>query len=123
MESLKNYPPEAVHIDRDCSELSGRHVDNVFYNCTFRKLGGLTLEHCDLNRSKFATDKVEDALNFTVTLNCLSFANVEISPLLFDLILCLLLKSSGNTEKRRQLIEVIGRQRTAELLQILKGLE
>ena len=39
------------------------------------------------------------------------------------LMLCLLLKSSGNTEKRRQLIEIIGRQRTAELLQILKGLE
>lgn len=123
MESLKNYPPDAVHIDQDCSDLSGRQVDHVFFNCTFRRLDGLTLERCDLNHSKFVTDTVEDALNFTITLGCLSFRNVEFSPLLFDLMLCLLIKSSGNTEKRRQLIEVMGRQRTAELLQILKGLE
>jgi hypothetical protein len=110
-------------IDKDCSTLSGHHKNEAFYNCTFRKLNGLTLEGCDLNLSSFVTEKLDEALGFTLTLNCHSFENVEFSPLLFDLFICLALKSKGNTEKRRKLLDVIGRDRAYELLKQLKDLE
>jgi hypothetical protein len=112
-----------VHIDENCENLTGHHKGAVFYNCLFKKLSGLVLEGCALNQSRFLTDDIKDALNFTLSLNCLSFDNVEFSPLLFDLFLCLAIKSKGNTEKRRQLIEVVGRDRVRELLMTLKELE
>lgn len=112
-----------VHIDEDCTNLTGHHKGDVFFNCTFDKLNGLVLENCDLNHSTFRTSDIRDAMNFTLTLNCFSANNVEYSPLLFDLILCLLLKTEGNTEKRRKLIDVIGRDRVIEILTQLKTLE
>jgi CO dehydrogenase/acetyl-CoA synthase delta subunit len=121
--ALNDYAPEDIHIDQDVSNLSGEHWDELFFNCTFKKLNNLVLKNCELNRSKFITDKVEDALGFTLTLGCMSFSNVELSELLFDLMLCLLMKSSGNTEKRRKLIDVVGRSRVAELLKTLERLE
>jgi hypothetical protein len=112
-----------VSIDENCEVISGHHENELFFNCTFKKLNGLTLKDCDLNRSTFKTSDVRDALNFTMTLNCHSFNNVSFSPLLFDLMLVLLLKTNGNTEKRQALIEVIGKERVIELLQELKSLE
>jgi hypothetical protein len=113
----------AVHIDEDCRSLKGHHTGDVFANCTFEDLNGLTLERCDLSRSKFVTSKLKDALNFTLTLNCLSFNQVEMSELLFDLLLCMLLKTKGNTEKRRKLVDVIGEQRVLDILSAISRLE
>jgi hypothetical protein len=110
-------------ISQDCSQLKGHFRDEVFFDCTFDNLNGLVLDHCDLNKSKFVTDNVRDALGLTLTLTCNSFSNVEYSPLLFDLFLVMALKSSGNTEKRRKLIDVIGRERVVELLTAIKDLE
>jgi hypothetical protein len=110
-------------IDADCQDLTGHFKGAVFYNCLFKKLNGLLLEGCDLNQSKFLTDEIKDALGFTVTLNCHSFENVEISPLLFDLMLLLLCKSKGNTEKRQKLLDIIGHDRAYELLKQLKTLD
>lgn len=112
-----------VHIDEDCRELTGHHKGDVFANCTFDNLNGLTLERCDLSRSKFTTSTLEHALNFTVTLNCLSFNQVEMSELLFDLLICMLLKTKGNDEKRKKLVSVLGRERVVELLSAMKNLE
>jgi hypothetical protein len=113
----------SVHIDENCEDLTGHHKGAVFYNCLFKKLNGLVLEGCDLNRSQFLTDNISDALGFTLTLNCHSFDNVEFSPLLFDLFLCLILKSKGNVEKRKRLLDVIGHERASHLLTLLKDLE
>ena len=112
-----------VHIDEDCRELTGHHKGAVFANCTFDNLNGLILERCDLSRSRFTTSRLRDALNFTVTLNCLSFNQVDMSELLFDLLLCMLLKTRGNTEKREKLVEVIGRERVLEILAAISRLE
>jgi hypothetical protein len=114
--------PPAV-IDQNLEGISGTYENQTFFNCIFRKLKGLVLKNCDLNRSTFVTDKLEDALGLTVTLDCHSFDNVEFSPLLFDLFLCLAIKSRGNTEKRRKLIDVVGRERVYELLSKMKALE
>lgn len=116
-------PSTKATINADCTELTGHHKGRTFFNCTFRKLNGLTLEECDLNRSQFLTDTIEDSLGFTATINCHTFGNVELSPFLFDLLLCLLLKTKGNTEKRRMLLEVIGKDRAYELLSKMKDLE
>jgi hypothetical protein len=113
----------AQHIDQNCEDVSGFHDNELFFNCKFKKLNGLTLKNCDLNMSQFAPEKVRDALGFTVTLDCHSFADVELNPLAFDLILCLLLKSKGNNEKRRKLIEVIGKDRLMALLGEMSTLE
>lgn len=115
--------PNNVFIDRDCSDLAGIYEEKLFFNCIFKKLNGLTLKNCDLNKSKFITDKIEDALGLTLTLTCLSFNDVELSPLVFDLILCLLLKTAGNTDKRRKIAAVLGKDRLLELLTQMKGLE
>jgi hypothetical protein len=112
-----------VHIDEDCRKLKGHHKGDVFANCTFENLNGLTLEKCDLSRSKFVTNSLREALDFTVTLNCLSFNKVEMSELLFDLLLCMMLKTSGNDAKRQKLVDVIGHDRAAEILMALRRLE
>lgn len=113
----------ATHIEKDCSQLSGMHDSELFFNCSFKDLRGLTLRNCVLNRSRFLTDTVEQAMGFTLTLDCASFANVEYSEVLFDLLLMLIIKTKGNTEKRRKLIEVLGRERVLELGRILESME
>jgi len=73
--------------------------------------------------SRFLTDRIEDALGLTLTLDCHSFEDVECSPLIFDLLLLLLAKTKGNTDKRRKLIEFVGRDRAYEILKQLEQLE
>jgi hypothetical protein len=121
---INDYTPKDIHIDQDLSGIGpGLHNKELFFNCTFNNLNGLSLIDCDLNRSAFTTDKVEDALGFTLTLGCRSFQDVTFSELLFDLMLCLLIKSKGNTEKRKQLINLMGRSKVATLLKTLERLE
>lgn len=110
-------------IGQDCSELTGAHENELFYGCEFDKLNGLTLKHCVLNGSALATTSVKNALGFTVTLDCFSFDGVELSPLLFDLYLSLLLMTKGNEDKKELLIEVIGRKRAESLQRLLKCTE
>lgn len=114
---------DKVVLDKDCSALSGHHENVAFRNCTFNSLNGLTLQNCDLTESKFLTAELQKALGLTVTLNCLSFNEVELSPLLFDLMLLLLAKTKGNNKKRAALIDVIGRARAHSLLTEMKRLE
>lgn len=112
-----------IHIKEDNKDTTGLHENELFFECEFKKLNGLTLKDCDLNRSKFVTDDLRDALGFTLTLDCNSFTNVEYSPLLFDLFLLMAYKSKGNDEKRDKLLDVIGRERAEKLLRILSFLE
>src|SRR5690348_6236770 len=97
-ERLRDF--SEINIDKDCSTLEGVHDNGLFFNCTFEKLNKLTLSNCDLNKSKFTTSKLRDALGFTMTLDCMSFRDVEYSELLFDLFLCLATMTKGNDAKR-----------------------
>jgi len=108
-----------VHLDEDCRELTGTFENERFFNCTFDKLGGLSLINCDLNKSKFKTSSIKDALGFTVTLDCQSFTGVELSPFLLDLALALLTMTKGNQEKLRQLRTVIGEQKYDSMRRLL----
>ncbi len=114
---------KATHIDENLEGISGLHENELFHNCTFKKLRGLTLKDCVLSKSKFTTDDIRDALGFTLTLDCLSFHRVEFSELLFDLFLVLAIKSKGNDEKRKKLVDVIGKERVLELLHQMSDLE
>jgi hypothetical protein len=112
-----------THIDKDCQSLTGLYDNELFFNCKFKDLQGLTLKDCDLNRSQFLTEDIREALGFTLTLACPSFKNVEYSPLLFDLFLTMAVISRGNDEKRQKLVDVIGKERLIEILRIINSLE
>jgi hypothetical protein len=121
MESLRQFAD--VHYREDCRKMTGHHENELFRECTFCKLNGLTLRDCVLSQSRFSTSNVTDALGFTLTLDCHSFEGVEYSPLLFDLLLVLMTKTRGNDAKRERLLDVIGRDRAAALLKVLKRTE
>jgi hypothetical protein len=121
MDKLREFSNE--RIGEDCSTLSGTHENELFFDCIFCNLGGLTLKDCVLDRSKFTTSRLRDALGFTMTLDCHSFRDVEFSPLLFDLFMMLAYMSKGNDEKREKLLDVVGRDRAQAILRALKETE
>lgn len=120
-ESLRQFSEQ--HIDENCGKVSGYHDNELFFNCKFRNVSGLTLKNCDLNASTFDVRSVADALGFTLTLNCYSFRDVEYSQLLFDLMLTLLTMTKGNDAKREALKTIIGSEKYATFSRLLKRLE
>lgn len=116
---------DATHIHEDFTDKRlGQHENELFHDCTFKDVRGAVLKDCNLRHSKFVTDKIEDALGLTFTVGeCGTFEDVEYSPLLFDLLLVMMLKTKGNDEKRKQILEVLGKERVIELLRQLKKVE
>ena len=112
-----------THIGEDCSHLRGRFFNALFYDCTFSRCDGLELSNCVLENSKLTATEPEDILGVSLTLNCHTFKNLELSPDAFDLLLLLICKMKGNTEKRRAIIDIVGRERTIELLRRMRTLE
>jgi len=110
-------------IDKDLTSLSKFYYNCLFFNCHFKDLSGVTLKGCELNCSRIDPDKVSDLLDFTVTLSCKSFNNVLLNELAFDTFLLLLCKTAGNAEKRRKLLEIVGKDRAREILKELETLE
>src|SRR6185503_2882822 len=107
-----------IHIREDNVVLEPRvYRDALFRECVITKCSGATLINCCLAESKFDIHRVEDMLGFTVTMDCGSFANVELSDQVFDHLLLLLIREKGNKEKRLKLIEALGgKRKVAELL-------
>src|SRR5208337_2604750 len=86
----------------------------LFHRCTFHKLNGAVLKDCKLYGSRFVMTKPEDIIGLTATMDCDTFNNLELSPEVFEYMLLLLCRTSGNTEKRLAIIEkVIGHDRSA----------
>jgi hypothetical protein len=121
-EALRTF--SEIHIDEDVRHLTGSFENALFHNCTFGSLNNLTLKNCVLSDSKFTETDPTQMLGFTVTLDCNSFSDVELTPQEFDLICLLLTKTKGNTEKRAKLIkDVVGIETSRRLLTKLKTLE
>jgi hypothetical protein len=122
-DSMRQY--SAIHIDEDLSAgLHGMHENALFYNCTFKNIRDLTLKDCVLTKSRFLTDKLEDAIGFTITLgDCHSFSDVEYSDFLFDLFLVMAIKSNSNTGRRKKLLELVGHDTVRELLREYAAIE
>lgn len=113
-----------THIGEDCSQLRGRFYNALFYDCTFSRADGLDMNNCVLEHSKLTATEPEDILGVSLTLNCHTFKNLELTPDAFDLLLLLMCKMKGNTEKRRAIVDqVVGRERTVELLRKMRHLE
>lgn len=113
-----------THIDEDLTNTPlSYHENELFFNCQLKNLRGVTLKNCKMQHSSVKSDTLEELLGLTVTLDCGTFANVEISELMFDLMLMLLIKTKGNTAKRRKLIDLLGESRVRELLTALKRTE
>jgi hypothetical protein len=96
----------------------------IFYDCTFLKLNGGSLKNCVLHSSTFAMTKPEDIIGLTVTMDCNSFKELELSPEVFDLLLLLMCRTKGNNAKRMAIIEnVVGHDRAVKLLRNTEDLE
>src|SRR5688572_15795923 len=111
------------HIDENLEETATSYDNALLFNCKFRDLRGKSFINCDLNHSEFLTDRVEDLLNFSLTLNCHSFRNVVLSETIFDLLLLLLFITKGNDSKRKKLLQIVGSERARELSEKLEILE
>jgi len=100
-------------------------ADNeFFYDCTFNKLNGAVLKDCKLFGSRFAMTRPGDIIGLTVTMDCASFSNLELSPEVFDYMLLLMCRTKGNKQKRLDIIEkVIGHDRAFQLLKETELLE
>lgn len=112
------------HIDEVFEQAPSPKNNVEFYDCTFKKLAGAMLSNCSLHGCKFAMTKPEDVIGLTLTLDCFSFSNLELSPEVFDFLLLLICKTKGNTAKRRAIIEdVVGHDKAVELLRTFETLE
>lgn len=111
------------YIDKDLTTLREFYDNVLFFGCHFRKLSGVTMRDCELNRSKIEPDTIRDLQNFTVTLSCKSFNNVVLNELAFDTLLLLLSKTAGNAEKRKKLLEIVGKDRARQILKEMETLE
>lgn len=116
--ALRNF--NEIHIDEDCSKVTGNHENGLFFNCKFNDINGLTLKNCDLNQSSFDIDDIKKALGFTVTMDCFSFFGVTLSPTLFDLYLLLLCQTVGNDDKKEALKQIIGKDKAERMLKVLR---
>lgn len=112
---LRTY--SETHIDEHIPVLSGYYDNALFYNCTIDAVKDAQLHNCVLTSSKFNLNDLSAIQGLTVTLDCYSFGKVELSETAFDFLLMLLIKSSGNIEKREKLIDVLGGKR--KLVQLL----
>jgi hypothetical protein len=107
-----------IHIRENNVKLEPRiYRDALFRECVITKCSGATLINCCLTDSKFDITNIEEMLGFTMTLDCASFANVELSEQVFDYLTLLLIRSKGNTNKRLKLIDALGgKRRVSDLL-------
>ena len=113
-----------IHIDKDFPEVPPPTDGAEFYGCTFHKLRGARLTNCVLKDCKFVMTKLEDIISVSLSFDCFTFSDLELSEEVFDALLLLICKSSGNTKKRRDIIEnIVGHDRALKLLKEMKNLE
>lgn len=113
-----------VFENQTFESLSGTFIHCTFRNCTFKRVSGLSLIDCSLWGSRLISDKFEDFLGFSITMQCKSVDELELSETAFDSVLLLLLKTSGNTEKRRKILsEVLGKDKVRNYLKRFSTLE
>lgn len=118
---MKNF--DARYVDIENLQLYGRYENTLIFNCSIHNLENVQLLNCDLNYSKLLIDNIINLRNFSCTMNCGTFENVELSPLIFDLILMLLIKSRGNEQRRKRLFRMLGVERIRDLGQQMDKLE
>jgi hypothetical protein len=112
------------HIDEDFPEVPPPTNGAEYYDCTFHKLGGATLANCSLSGCKFAMTDPRDILGLTVTMDCFTFENLEVTEEVFDALLLLICKTKGNTKKRLAIIEdIVGHDNSVRILNELSHME
>lgn len=103
---LRDY--HAIHIDEHIPVLTGYHENVLYYNCKIDSAKDAHLHNCVLTASSFLPQTLHDIQGLTLTLDCHSFVDVELSEAALDYLLMLLVKTRGNNEKREKIIEAIG---------------
>ena len=113
----------STYIDVENLDLFGRYEHSLLFNCNIRTLENVQLLNCDLNHSKLDIHEIEKLKNYSCTMNCGLFENVEYSELCFDLILMLLLKTKGNDQKRKAIFRILGADRVRDLSKEMEKIE
>lgn len=104
--NLRNYTE--THMGETLPDVRGRRfVNALLSDCTFRKVAGAQFINSVLAGSKLDADDIRDFLGTTMTLDCFTFENLELSPPAFDAILFLLTMTRANDASRAKLEQVI----------------
>lgn len=119
--SLRNF--NAVHIDQTFTTLTGTFENELFFNCTFHDVRNARFINCDLNKSRFVSDKPEDFMGLVASLDCFTFGNIELSETAIMCLLAMILKTSGNTSLRKKILESTDHQKMFSLLKSFTTLE
>jgi len=121
---FKLHKFDETHVDEDLTKICNKEYKNaLLFNCKFKDLRNVTFKDCDMNQSRILSDRIEELLGFTATFSCKHFHNVELSELVFDLFIMLLIQSKGNDEKRSKLKEILGQEKLDFFINKLKDLE
>lgn len=110
----------ADYIDKDFTEFCPTINENVlYYNCKFKDIHNVTFKDCVMTQSELVAENIREVLGVTITLDCNSFRNVKLPEFVLDLFLLLLTKTRGNSKKRKQILDIVGKEKAVELLKSL----
>lgn len=89
-------------------DLTGQRLqDAQFHDCVITGLRNTWLVGCDMAGSKVDIRDPVGILDATLTVNCYTFKDVELSEMVFDSMIYLLSLGNGNDAKRRALREMV----------------
>jgi hypothetical protein len=112
-----------VHIDETFETITGTFENALFFNCTFHDVRNAQFINCDLNQSRFVSDKPEDFMGLVVSLDCFSFSNIELSETAILCLLAMILKTKGNTALRKTILAATDHNKMFTLLKSFNTLE
>lgn len=111
-----------TYVDKQV-QLRGEIHNTLLHNCEIADLRGVTLLNCDLNQSKILIDDINKLQGFACTMDCGTFRNVTLSETVFDCLVMLLYSTKGNDNKRRKLIDVVGKDKMKELAEQMESID
>ena len=112
-----NYYRETLDLS------SARQVRALIRECDIIGLRGAQLINCTMTGSRVLVNDVRGLLGVTLTMDCLTFEDVEVPEILLDLLLYLLTRTRGNESKRGSIRALIDGRRVREFDKIFPLLE
>jgi hypothetical protein len=119
--ALRNF--SAIHIDETFQTITGTHENALFFNCTFHDVRSARFVNCDLNQSRFVSEDPKDFMGLVVSLDCMTFGNIELSETALFCLLAMILKTKGNVSLRKTLLNALPHDKMFGLLKQFQTLE
>lgn len=119
--SLRQF--SSKHIDKTFETITGTFENALFFNCTFHNVRNARFINCDLNQSRFVSERPEDFMGLVVSLDCFTFGNIELSETAILCLLAMILKTRGNTTLRKTILSATDHEKMFTLLKRFTTLE